>query len=58
MDNYVLPTKPKPSKKYLDLIEAYKNLHKDEGKFRGISIIPFVLDICGIIKFNKCRFPL
>ena len=55
MDNYVLPTKPKPSEKYVELIEAYKNLHKDEGKFRGISIIPFVLDIWSIIKHNKCK---
>ena len=55
MDNYVLPTKPKPSEKYLNLIEAYKHLHKDKGKFQGMSLTPFVLDIWGILKFNKCK---
>jgi len=54
MDNYVLPTKPKPSEKYLDLVEAYKDLHKEEYKFRGISVIPFAIDIYGIIQYNKC----
>tara|TARA_R110000824_G_scaffold315363_2_gene502507 strand:+ start:1098 stop:1742 length:645 start_codon:yes stop_codon:yes gene_type:complete len=55
MDNYVLPTKPKPSEKYLDLIEAYKHLHKEEYKFRGISLIPFAIAIYGIIQSNKCK---
>ena len=55
MDNYVLPTKPKPSEKYLELIEAYKHLHEEEDKFRGISILPFAIDIWNIIKFNKCK---
>ena len=26
MDNYVLPIKPKPSDKYVELVEAYKDL--------------------------------
>ena len=55
MDNYVLPTKPKPSEKYLELIEAYKHLHEDDDKFQGISLIPFAIDIWNIIKFNKCK---
>ena len=48
MDNYVLPKKPKPSEKYLELIEAYKHLHEDDDKFQGISLIPFAIDIYGI----------
>ena len=43
MTDYVLPKKPKPSEKYLELIEAYKHLHEDEKKFIGISIIPLSL---------------
>jgi len=53
MDNYVLPTKPKPSEKYLELIEAYKHLHKDEGKFQGISLTPFVLDVVKAMLIKK-----
>ena len=30
MDDYVMPKKPKPSEKYLELIEAYKHLHEEE----------------------------
>ena len=55
MDNYVLPTKPKPSEKYLELIEAYKHLHEDDCKFQGISLIPFAIDIYGILQYNKCK---
>ena len=55
MDDYVMPKKPKPSEKYLELIEAYKHLHEEEDKFRGISILPFAIDIWNIIKFNKCK---
>jgi len=55
MDNYVLPKKPDPSKKYLELIEAYKDLHKDKEKFRGISLVPFAIDIYDILQFNKCK---
>ncbi len=55
MDNYVLPTKPKPSEKYLELIEAYKHLHEDDDKFQGISLIPFAIDIYNIIQYNKCK---
>ena len=55
MTDYVLPKKPKPSEKYLELIEAYKHLHEDETKFTGISIIPFVIDLYNIIQYNKCK---
>ena len=49
MDDYVMPKKPKPSEKYLELIEAYKHLHEDDSKFQGISLIPFAIDIYDII---------
>ena len=55
MDDYVMPKKPKPSEKYLELIEAYKHLHKEEGKFQGISLIPFAIDIYDIIRHNNCK---
>ena len=55
MDDYVMPKKPKPSKKYLELIEAYKHLHEDDTKFQGISLIPFAIDIYDIINFNNCK---
>jgi hypothetical protein len=34
--------KLKPSKDYYDLLDSYKELHKEEGKFRGISLVPLV----------------
>ena len=55
MDDYVMPKKPKPSEKYLELIEAYKHLHKEEGKFRGISLVPFAYDIYNILLNNNCK---
>ena len=55
MDDYVVPKKPKPSKKYLELIEAYKHLHEDDAKFQGISLIPFAIDIYHIIRHNNCK---
>ena len=51
MDDYVVPKKPKPSKKYLELIEAYKHLHEDDSKFQGISLLPFAIDIYDIINY-------
>ena len=50
MDDYVVPKKPKPSEKYLELIEAYKHLHEDDAKFQGISLIPFAIDIMTYLK--------
>lgn len=47
--------KPKPSEKYIELVEAYKELHKEESKFRGISLVPFAIDMYGIIQYNKCK---
>ena len=55
MDNYVLPKKPEPSEKYVELVEAYKNLHKEEDKFRGISLVPFAYDIYNILLHNNCK---
>ena len=55
MDNYVLPKKPEPSKKYVELVEAYKDLHKEEDKFRGISLVPFAYDIYNILLHNNCK---
>jgi hypothetical protein len=55
MDNYVLPKKPEPSEKYVELVEAYKDLHKEEDKFRGISLVPFAYDIYNILLHNNCK---
>ena len=38
----------KPSQKYYDLIESYKDLH-EECKFKGISLIPNIQPIKAII---------
>ena len=32
-------TKENPSQEYKDLVDAYKVLHKEEGKFKGISFL-------------------
>ena len=44
----------KPSQKYYDLIESYKDLH-EEGKFKGISEIPNIQPIKAFIEHNKCK---
>jgi len=48
-------TKANPSKKYKELLKAYEQLHLDERKFRGISLVPFAIDIYDTLQFNKCR---
>ena len=40
--DYVLPRKPIPSEEYNDLLDAYKEMHKEAGYFKGISLIPFI----------------
>jgi len=48
-------TKQNPSPKHKELIKAYKDLHNETSKFKGISVIPFAMDIYDIIKFNDCK---
>ena len=47
--------KLKPSEDYYDLLDSYKKLHKEEGKFRGISLVPLVPTLMNIIKENKYK---
>ena len=44
----------KPSQEYHDLIDSYKVLHQEEGKFKGISLVPLVPTLIHLIKENKC----
>ena len=37
-----------PSQEYYDLIDAYKIIHQEEGKFRGISLSPLVPTLMSI----------
>ena len=45
----------KPSQDYYDLIDSYKKLHEQEGKFKGISLIPLVPTLMKIVKDNNCK---
>ena len=45
----------KPSEDYHALINSYKILHKEEGKFKGISLVPLVPTLIDITKENKCK---
>ena len=45
----------KPSEDYYDLLDSYKELHKEEGKFRGISLVPLVPTLINVIKENNCK---
>jgi len=47
--------KLKPSEDYYELLDSYKELHKEEGKFRGISLVPLVPTLFNIIKENNCK---
>ena len=38
-----------PSQDYYDLIDSYKKLHEQEGKFKGISLIPLVPTLMKIV---------
>ena len=44
-----------PSQDYYDLIDSYKKLHEQEGKFKGISLIPLVPTLMKIVKDNNCK---
>ena len=39
----------KPSQEYHDLIDSYKVLHQEEGKFKGISLVPLVPTLISLI---------
>ena len=45
----------KPSQEYHDLIDSYKVLHQEEGKFKGISLVPLVPTLMSLIKENNCK---
>ena len=45
----------KPSPEYNNLIEEYKNLHKDPTMFPGKSILKYTHYIRSILKDNKCK---
>ena len=45
----------KPSKEYYELIDAYKIIHQEEGKFKGISLTPLVPTLVNITKENNCK---
>ena len=55
MSDYISPRKPKPSEDYHELINSYKELHKEKGKFKGISLVPLVPTISKLIKENECK---
>jgi hypothetical protein len=55
MSDYILPRKPEPSQEYVELLDTYKEMHRQKGIFKGISLIPFVPIIGDIIKKNKCE---
>ncbi len=44
-----------PSEDYYELINSYKKLHKEKGKFKGISLIPLVTTLMKIVEENKCK---
>ena len=45
----------KPSQEYHDLIDSYKVLHQEEGKFKGISLVPLVPTLMSLFKENDCK---
>jgi hypothetical protein len=45
----------KPSQDYYDLINSYKKLHEQEGKFKGISLTPLVPTLMSLVKENNCK---
>ena len=44
-----------PSQEYHDLIDSYKVLHQEEGKFKGISLVPLVPTLMSLVKENDCK---
>ena len=44
-----------PSQEYYDLIDSYKVLHEEEGKFKGISLVPLVPTLIHVTKENNCK---
>ena len=44
-----------PSQEYHDLIDSYKVLHQEEGKFKGISLVPLVPTLMSLVKENNCK---
>ena len=44
-----------PSQEYYDLIDSYKIIHQEEGKFKGISLVPLVPTLMSLVKENDCK---
>ena len=44
-----------PSQDYYDLIDSYKIIHQEEGKFKGISLAPLVPTLIHLTKENNCK---
>lgn len=44
-----------PSQEYYDLIDSYKVLHEEKGKFKGISLTPLVPTLINVTKENNCK---
>ncbi len=53
--DYVLPRKPIPSEEYNDLLDAYKEMHKEAGYFKGISLVPFISMIQELLETHDCK---
>ena len=44
-----------PSTEYVEFIEAYKDLHTQETKFKGSSLNPYVISIGKLILEYNCK---
>ena len=44
-----------PSTEYVEFIEAYKDLHTQETKFKGSSLNPYVISIGKLILEHNCK---
>ena len=44
-----------PSQDYYDLIDSYKIIHQEEGKFKGISLARIIPTLIDISKKNNCK---
>ena len=61
MDDYVIPKKPKPSKKYLELIKAYKNFLADNNLDYDLDYLDKIVNDSNIhimklkYKYNRPR---
>jgi len=45
----------KPSSEYFEYLNEYKTLHEQKSKFRGSSLISYIVPIKKLISDNKCK---